>query len=162
MQLQFGSTYETFDGEVLTFGVPGTHPDMPNSVGLDHLGARRASGHVDVYSSDGKWRGTWSPGNGWVAVRKYAANVGEDIDREIPQHPAAMLGSTPPPAPPPPGGTIRYTGPPITMSGLLREYSGGIKWPWDQATPACNHHFVNVGFHHVKMVCKHCDQEEAS
>ena len=28
------------------------------------------------------------------------------------------------------------------------------------AQPACNHSFVNVGFMHLKLVCKHCDKEK--
>lgn len=26
----------------------------------------------------------------------------------------------------------------------------------------CKHEFVNVGFTHIKMVCKHCDLEESN
>lgn len=28
------------------------------------------------------------------------------------------------------------------------------------STPACEHKFVNVGFHSIRMICKHCDEEQ--
>ena len=30
----------------------------------------------------------------------------------------------------------------------------------ENMTPACEHKFVNVGFHSVRMICKHCDEEQ--
>ena len=46
------------------------------------------------------------------------------------------------------------------------EYKG---WPDDWPEPnydykyidnSCDHHFVNVGFNHIKLACKYCDVEK--
>lgn len=46
------------------------------------------------------------------------------------------------------------------MPAEEREYMRTAIGAWQREYNTCNHEFVNVAFTHIKMVCKHCDQEQ--
>lgn len=40
------------------------------------------------------------------------------------------------------------------------DWSYALEPSGQDTPPTCTHDFVNVAFNHIKMVCKHCDQEQ--
>lgn len=67
------------------------------------------------------------------------------------------------PYPPIPGvsGMIAITPEDRVESEIKYNYSGfwfPIAGP--NANKVCSHDYINVGFNHVKMVCKHCNEEQ--